>query len=102
MRMIDGDALEKALEDTIVPHRLIAIIRRQPTIEPKRGRWIKKDGDFWECSECGQRIFSMSKQDREEFHRWCGRCGAKMDDTPTEKVDTPTENTNRPTDEVEE
>lgn len=33
MRMIDGDALEKALEDTIVPHRLIAIIRRQPTIE---------------------------------------------------------------------
>lgn len=33
MRMIDADALEKALEDTIVPHRLIAIIRRQPTIE---------------------------------------------------------------------
>lgn len=51
-----------------------------PTIEPKHGRWIKKDGDFWECSECGQRIFSMSKQDKEEFYKWCGRCGARMDE----------------------
>ena len=55
-------------------------IMNAPTIEPKHGRWIKKDGDFWECSECGQRIFSMSKQDKEEFYKWCGRCGARMDE----------------------
>ena len=46
----------------------------------KHGRWIKAGEDLWDCSECGQRIFSMSKQDREEFHKWCGRCGAKMDE----------------------
>ncbi len=50
------------------------------TVEPiKPGRWIKAGRNLWDCSECGQRIFSMSKQDREEFHKWCGRCGAKME-----------------------
>lgn len=84
MRLIDADEL---LNGLIFPTEqfkkaFTELINDVPTIEaePKHGRWIKKDGDFWECSECGQRIFSMSKQDREEFHKWCGRCGARMNE----------------------
>lgn len=54
-------------------------IKETLTVE-KHGEWKKAGDNFWDCSECGQRIFSMSKQDREEFHKWCGRCGAKMDE----------------------
>ena len=33
---------------------------------------------LWECPECGNVIFSESEEDRAEFHKWCGRCGASM------------------------
>ena len=55
--------------------------------EHKTGKWEVKpsnkeqgERDFiwWKCSECGQVIFSESEHDREEFHKYCGRCGAKM------------------------
>lgn len=72
MRLIDADALEKALEDTIVPHRLIAIIRRQPTIEPKRGRWIEDEYGIPHCSEC--RTINNTV-----YRHYCPNCGAKMD-----------------------
>lgn len=56
--------------------------------EPKTGHWIVKpsnkeqgERDFmwWECSECGQMIFSETEEDRKKFHAFCGRCGAKME-----------------------
>lgn len=37
--------------------------------------------DFWKCSECGETIFSKSEEDRNKYHRFCGRCGAKMDES---------------------
>ena len=55
--------------------------------EHKTGKWEVKpsnkeqgERDFiwWKCSECGQVIYSESEHDREEFHKYCGRCGAKM------------------------
>ena len=45
----------------------------------KHGTWIKDNDEWWHCSECGQEMYSMTEQDRNEFHRWCSRCGARMD-----------------------
>ena len=30
---------------------------------------------FWKCSECGKTIFSETEADRNEHHKFCGRCG---------------------------
>ena len=57
--------------------------------QPKIGHWIaqpsnKEQGErdfiWWKCSECGHVIFSESDRDRKEFHAYCGRCGAKMEE----------------------
>ena len=48
--------------------------------EPKHGRWIEDSEGWWHCSECGRQIPPTSKQDLNEFHKWCGRCGARMDE----------------------
>lgn len=55
--------------------------------EENKGEWIvqpsnKEQGErdfiWWKCSKCGQVIYSESEKDREEFHAFCGRCGADM------------------------
>lgn len=46
--------------------------------EPKTGHWIEKDDNLYECSECGQYIYSETEHDLSEFHAFCGRCGARM------------------------
>lgn len=38
--------------------------------------------DFWKCSKCGEMIFSQTEADRNLHHRFCGKCGAKMDEEP--------------------
>jgi len=52
-----------------------------------KGEWIpqpsnKEQGErdfvWWKCSKCGQVIYSETEKDREEFHAFCGRCGADM------------------------
>lgn len=57
-----------------------------PSVENK-GEWIpqpsnKEQGErdfiWWKCSKCGQVIYSETEKDREEFHAFCGRCGADM------------------------
>ena len=47
-------------------------------LSERTGGWIK-DGQFWRCSECGTRIFSESYMDRQIYHAFCGRCGARME-----------------------
>ena len=47
--------------------------------KPKTGHWIEKDDNLYECSECGQYIYSETEHDLLEFHAFCGRCGAKME-----------------------
>ena len=52
-----------------------------PIIEPKRGEWKVRGNpkrNLWECSLCRCTIYSESESDRNEFHKWCGRCGAQM------------------------
>jgi len=62
------------------------ILNSIPSTENK-GEWIlqpsnKEQGErdfiWWKCSKCGQVIYSETEKDREEFHAFCGRCGADM------------------------
>ena len=43
-----------------------------------QGEWIDKGRNLCGCSNCGMEIYSESEQDRNEFHKWCSRCGARM------------------------
>ncbi len=43
-----------------------------------KAKWISNSPYWWECSKCGQVIFSQSIADILKFHRFCGRCGAEM------------------------
>ena len=54
-------------------------INRIPSAEPKVGKWIDTGENLHKCSNCGQIIFSQTPYDLEEFHAYCGRCGAKME-----------------------
>lgn len=42
--------------------------------------------DFWNCSRCGEIIFSQSEADMSVHHRFCGRCDAKMDKNKFEVI----------------
>ena len=60
----------------------IAEVVNAPTIEPKQGEWRVRGNpkrNLWECSLCRCTIYSESERDRNEFHKWCGRCGARME-----------------------
>ena len=43
-----------------------------------QGEWIDKGRNLWGCSNCGMEIYSESEQDRNEFRKWCSRCGCRM------------------------
>ena len=58
-----------------------AKIGMMPGVEiPDRpqGEWIDKGKNLWKCSNCEMVIYSESEQDRNEFHKWCSRCGCRM------------------------
>lgn len=63
---------------------LLRFMKEMPSADRVQGKWIHNpngiDRDFiwWKCSECGHVIYSESKHDREKFHAFCGRCGARM------------------------
>lgn len=83
MRLIDADALIKDIldlrdcyngfSDTYDKACIIGVIDEQPTIEPKKGKWLELDfTEAWEykCDQCGK------LSDFEE--NYCPSCGADM------------------------
>ena len=56
----------------------VSAIKAVPSADRPQGEWIDKGKNLWECSKCGMVIYSESEQDRNEFHKWCSRCGAQM------------------------
>ena len=53
----------------------INMTRKAPTIEPKRGKWIKRKRKCeYKCSECGKIVFA----DDENELNFCCSCGADM------------------------
>ncbi len=110
-RYIDADRLIRRLENRTykaVPN-FIKMINEQEAAdveEVRHGRWEKMDGtDLWCCSVCGNAIYSEDETIRGRFHKWCGRCGAKMRSIDDEVADLPMEayyNKDWKTDEEEE
>ena len=49
-----------------------------PSAEREQAEWVENGRDLWECTNCGNVIYSETERDRSEYHKWCGRCGAHM------------------------
>lgn len=92
-RYIDADAIKyiiSAINDGSVYHIAfkdeIDEIPTADVVEVVHGEWIQhnegvyqeKEKNWWHCSNCGNVIYSEHEDDRKEFHKWCGRCGAYM------------------------
>ncbi|MBO5921762.1 MAG: hypothetical protein J6S92_13630 [Oscillospiraceae bacterium] len=92
MRLIDADALKKAIADAFYNLHEIAyiadIIERQPTIEPevRHGKLIEgRYPDDYKCSACGQGfrddimwIYDIEDKGYQKFPpEYCPECGAK-------------------------
>lgn len=73
MRAIDADALIAYCDEKWIPLNVDAV-NAQPTIEPRRGKWIynqlRGTTRIWRCSECGW-------NDLAQFN-FCPHCGADM------------------------
>ena len=69
-----------------VPKEFIDNAPTADVVEVVHGEWIQhdegvyqeKEKNWWHCSNCGNVIYSEYEDDRKEFHKWCGRCGADM------------------------
>ena len=71
--------------DIVTPHddnrAMRDALEELPPAQPERikGHWIAMEKkNLFRCSECGAVIYSESEYDRNEFHKFCGRCGADM------------------------
>lgn len=92
MRLIDADLLKKEVlglsncyngfSDTYDKACIIGVIDEQPTIAPKRGKWIRHPevkniygGTYIECSECREKYVVQHIEDE----KFCRNCGARME-----------------------
>ena len=97
MRLIDGDALDRAFtmlrfnDDKTLKHwgdrqdwcmsgqEVEDLIDSAPTIEPERktGRWVEDPSGcgFWICSACG---FVSEASGANLLYKFCPNCGAYM------------------------
>ena len=99
-RLIDADALNKALNDRVdainenrrkgatLPNIAWfsgmacaeSIVEAQPTVDAvpvRHGKWIKiHPQDIYECSECHQNVMTSDI----ECYKFCHHCGARMDE----------------------
>ena len=88
-RLIDADKLmEQKFKNPISYNAFVNLVKRQPTIEPKRGHWTEHEFGLI-CSECGHYTEAMYDEPfNNEFGKgwalkrpyYCGYCGAKMDE----------------------
>lgn len=69
---------------------LINDLEELPSVEPKRGKWIRTGSgslyDHYECSECGKAPKWECMGDNRwkiAFTDFCPNCGAKMDGVTT-------------------
>lgn len=82
-RLIDADKLKKdvldlpdcynGFSDTYDKAYIIGVIDEQPTIEPKKGKWIETDSHepcWYKCDQCG-RLHDF-------LDAYCPNCGADM------------------------
>ena len=83
MRLIDADALIDKLPKEYLGSIIHAMINEAPTIEPKRGEWIKRKRKCeYKCSECGKIVFA----DDENELNFCCSCGARMKERASDEI----------------
>ena len=71
------DAIEKEEYKWDALDAMKALLPALPNRE--QGEWIKGfDFGLYRCSKCRQMIYSETEEDRNKFHKFCGKCGAKM------------------------
>lgn len=83
MRLIDADALIAEMHNIILEdgedrRTFYEAIERQPTIEPKKGKWIEYDNSHCECPFCHEE-WSYFDNEVERFN-FCPNCGTKMEE----------------------
>lgn len=71
-RLIDADALKKAMYPLVIYRSIEAYIDDAPTIEERKKGRIVNPTPYGECSECGCLI------DSREGYNFCPNCGADM------------------------
>lgn len=88
MRAIDADAMIDRLKewdtkdktDKALYNFTLNRINEQPTIQPKRGKWIDIDSETYtwkiRCDKCGHERSMMSTQGK--YPNFCEECGAYM------------------------
>lgn len=87
-KYIDAEGVMRACYDSFVKTNnkaykeialLVEAVPAADVQEVKHGRWIETTvPELWECSVCGCVIYSETEIDRKIYHKWCGRCGARM------------------------
>lgn len=93
MRLIDADALKKAVEgfpncyngwsDAYDKSFIIGAIEEQPSIKPRRGEWIMSKpeeegfGAVFQCSRCSCEVDCVPTN-------FCPNCGAEMRERESE------------------
>lgn len=99
MRLIDADALKKAMDgywgrcqrirkprngETAVFLDVMATVENQPTVDAvpvKHGKWIYGNDFHWytaSCNKCGYQRRTDIKADRWNQWKYCPNCGARM------------------------
>ena len=88
MRLIDADALLKAIIQMSLDGNVFDRIHEAPTIEPERktGKWYKPTGmmppeyaGVYRCSECDGIAMRDWKTRKQMLTDFCPNCGAKME-----------------------
>ena len=74
--------IPQIIEPSVYDGTIMQIIGKHidsiPSADRPQGEWIDEGRNLWGCSNCGMEIYSESERDRNEFHKWCSRCGARM------------------------
>lgn len=79
MRLIDADALKKALceeyeaREHYIGEKMIEAIDNAPTVEQSQGEWYWNEQGYFYCNKC-------NRQPRDQYavSNFCPNCGAKM------------------------
>lgn len=84
-KYIDTELIEQTLDwvEHIDPIGADAIrliredIREMPSVEVKRGRWVKNNEYVYVCSVCGEEALN-DEYGEQTLSPYCGACGAEM------------------------
>lgn len=80
MRKMAGDSFSNSYEHEVYEFVTDMLKRQKVGTWKPHGKSIGGRFTLWKCSVCGCVIFSEDEQDRTTFHKYCGMCGAKMED----------------------